>query len=271
MSLCGILVILLEFIGMAATVTPLGARNPLCTNIRKAVQKGLRTDDGLVVAEGFHLVAEARRSRCPLEVVIATPSALQNWALLDSCPPETRIFSVDPHTFSTFSTTDSPQGILALVRLPDWTLADLLARPALVVLLDGLQDPGNAGAIVRSAEAFGATGVVFLRGSASPYHPKTLRAAAGSLFRLPFLAAAELPVFDFPVYATAKSAAQPIDAVDWRQSCGFVIGSEGQGVRPEILAACQPVTIPTETVESLNAAVAAGIVLYEARRQRSRP
>jgi TrmH family RNA methyltransferase len=135
----------------------------------------------------------------------------------------------------------------------------------------GLQDPGNAGAIVRSAEAFGATGVVFLRGSASPYHPKTLRAAAGSLFRLPFLAAAELPVFDFPVYATAKSAAQPIDAVDWRQSCGFVIGSEGQGVRPEILAACQPVTIPTETVESLNAAVAAGIVLYEARRQRSRP
>jgi tRNA G18 (ribose-2'-O)-methylase SpoU len=67
------------------------------------------------------------------------------------------------------------------------------------------------------------------------------------------------------------SAAQPIDAVDWRQSCGFVIGSEGQGVRPEILAACQPVTIPTETVESLNAAVAAGIVLYEARRQRSRP
>ena len=261
---------------MAATVTPLGARNPLCTTIRKAIQKGVRTDDGLVVAEGFHLLEEARRSRLPIDTVIATPAALQPAALqiealLDTCPPETRLFSVDPATFATFSTTESPQGILALVRLPEWTLVDLLSRPALIVLLDGLQDPGNAGAIVRSAEAFGATGVIFLKGSASPYHPKTLRAAAGSLFRLPFLAAAELPAFDFPVYATAKSAAQPIDAVDWRQPCGVVIGSEGRGVRPEILAACHPVTIPTETVESLNAAVAAGILLYEARRQRSRP
>ena len=266
---------------MAATVTPLGARNPLCTTIRKAIQKGVRTDDGLVVAEGFHLLEEARRSRLPIDTVIATPAALQPAALqpaalqiealLDTCPAETRLFSVDPATFATFSTTESPQGILALVRLPEWTLVDLLSRPALIVLLDGLQDPGNAGAIVRSAEAFGATGVIFLKGSASPYHPKTLRAAAGSLFRLPFLAAAELPAFDFPVYATAKSAAQPIDAVDWRQPCGVVIGSEGRGVRPEILAACHPVTIPTETVESLNAAVAAGILLYEARRQRSRP
>jgi TrmH family RNA methyltransferase len=268
MSLCGILVILLEFTGMAATVTPLGARNPLCTTIRKAIQKGVRTDDGLVVAEGFHLLEEARRSRLPIDTVIATPAALQNEALRDTCPPETRLFSVDPATFATFSTTESPQGILALVRPPEWTLADLLNPPALVVLLDGLQDPGNAGAIVRSAEAFGATGVIFLKGSASPYHPKTLRAA---LFRLPFLAAAELPAFDFPVYATAASAAQPIDTVDWRQPCGVVIGSEGRGVRPEILAACHPVTIPTETVESLNAAVAAGILLYEARRQRSRP
>lgn len=256
---------------MAAIVTPLGARNPLCTTIRKAIQKGLRTDDGLVVAEGFHLLEEARRSRCPIETVIGTEAALQNWNGLEQSHLETRIFSVDPVTFSTFSTTETPQGILALVRLPEWTLSELLRFPALLVLLDGLQDPGNAGAIVRSAEAFGATGVIFLKGSASPYHPKTLRAAAGSLFRLPFLTAPELPAVDFPIYATAKSDAQPIDAIDWHQPCGIVIGSEGRGVRPEILAACQPVTIPTDTVESLNAAVAAGILLYEVRRQRSRP
>ncbi len=256
---------------MAAIVTPLGARNPLCTTIRKAIQKGLRTDDGLVVAEGFHLLEEAHRSRCPIETVIGTEAALQNWPALEHSHPSTRIFSVDPVTFATFSTTDTPQGILALVRLPEWTITDLLRLPPLVVLLDGLQDPGNAGAVVRSAEAFGATGVVFLKGSASPYHPKTLRAAAGSLFRVPFVTAAELPEFGFPVYATAKSGAEPIDAIDWRGPCGLVIGSEGCGVRPEILAACQPVTIPTETVESLNAAVAAGILLYEARRQRNRP
>jgi RNA methyltransferase, TrmH family len=255
---------------MAALVTPLGARNPLCTTIRKAIQKGLRTDDGLVVAEGFHLLEEAQRSGCPIETVIGTEAALQNWTGLEHSHPATRIFSVDPLTFSTFSTTETPQGILALVRLPEWTLPGLIRFPALVVLLDGLQDPGNAGAIVRSAEAFGATGVVFLKGSASPYHPKTLRAAAGSLFRVPFVTSSELPAFDFPIYATALGSAKPIDAIDWRGPCGVVIGSEGRGVRPEILASCQPVTIPTDTVESLNAAVATGILLYEARRQRSR-
>ena len=256
---------------MFVNVTPLGARNPLCTTIRKAIQKGIRTEDGFAVVEGFHLVDEAYRSNLLVDTVIGTESALQNWQAPREAYASTRVFSVDSDTISTFSTTETPQGILALVRLPEWEMEDLLSFPALVVILDGLQDPGNAGAVVRAAEAFGATGVVFLKGSASPYHPKTLRAAAGSLFRIPFVPAPGLPDFEFPLYATAKADAEPIDAVGWRQPCGIVIGSEGHGVRPEILAITRPVTIPTRTVESLNAAVAAGIVLYEARRQRNRP
>jgi RNA methyltransferase, TrmH family len=249
--------------------TPLGVRNPLCTTIRKAIQKGIRTDDGLVVAEGFHLVHEAFASGCEVDAVIGTEAALAQWQPQGRAQQLKRIFTVDAVTFATFSTTESPQGILALVRMPEWTIAQLVHFPALLVILDGLQDPGNAGAVTRAAEAFGATGVIFLKGTASPYHPKTLRASAGSLFRLPFLVAEALPDLAFPIYATAKAEATPIDEVDWQGASAVVIGNEGRGVRPEILASSIAVTIPTVGVESLNAAVAAGIVLYEARRQRN--
>ncbi len=86
------------------------------------------------------------------------------------------------------SGTETSQGVMALVKPPEWKLEQLFRGRPLVVVLDGLQDPGNAGAIVRAAEAFGATGALFLKGAASPYNPKTLRASAGSLFRVPFLA-----------------------------------------------------------------------------------
>ncbi len=92
--------------------------------------------------------------------------------------------------FQTISGTETAQGVMSLVEPPVWSLEQLFdgARgPALVLILDGLQDPGNAGAILRAAEAFGATGAIFLKGTVSPYNPKTLRASAGSLFRVPFL------------------------------------------------------------------------------------
>src|SRR5579875_1704031 len=89
------------------------------------------------------------------------------------------------------ASTAATQGVIALVRPPRWTVEQLLRGKSLVVVLDGVQDPGNAGAIVRAAEAFGATGVAFLKGSASAYNPKSLRASAGSIFRLPIVAAAD--------------------------------------------------------------------------------
>ena len=146
----------------------------------------------------------------------------------------------------------------------------------------GVQDPGNAGAIVRAAEAFGATGVMFLKGTASPFNPKTLRASAGSLFRVPFvhgldpaLASAALKQAKLDVYAgvptNGTGVAKTVADVDLRRKCALIIGSEGRGVR----ANCgrrrhRPLTIPTVGVESLNAAMAATVILYEAHRQRSR-
>ena len=186
----------------------------------------------------------------------------------------TRVVALPDRLFHTLSSTVTSQGIIALVRLPVWEIEDVFRRSAgeqsLVVVLDGLQDPGNAGAIARAAEAFGATGVMFLKGTASPFHPKTLRASAGSLFRVPFVSAASFagpPVQVFAAMPFTGAERMAADA-DFGAPCAIVIGSEGRGVSAELLAIAEPVAIPTVAVESLNAAVAAAILLYEARKQR---
>jgi TrmH family RNA methyltransferase len=147
------------------------------------------------------------------------------------------------------------------------------------MVLDGLQDPGNAGSVVRAAEAFGATGVMFIKGTASPYHPKTLRASAGSLFRVPFLASLDaslaraalkqrrLDVYAAMPFTGSERLAQDID---FTRRCAVIIGSESRGVSRELQGIAEDVAIPTVGVESLNAAVAASVLLYEARRQRAR-
>src|SRR6185436_4205545 len=133
------------------------------------------------------LLDEAVRSRIEIHAVILAESAGEIPGVGD-----TRVVRVLDSLFQKLASTESPQGVLALVRLPVWTEEDLLkeTRP-LVVVLDGLQDPGNAGAILRTAEAFGATGAVFLKGKVSVSNPKCLRASAGSAFRVPV--AAEIP------------------------------------------------------------------------------
>jgi TrmH family RNA methyltransferase len=159
-------------------------------------------------------------------------------------------------------------------------LEQLFRGNSLVVVLDGLQDPGNAGAILRAAEAFGATGAMFLKGTVSPFNPKTLRASAGSLFRVPFLhgmdpelARAALQQNKVELYAAVPARPdgllRPLGEVDLTGRCGLIIGNEARGVSGELRSAALDVSIPTVGVESLNAAVAAGILLYEARRQRA--
>ena len=129
---------------------------------------------------------------------------------------------------------------------------------------------------MRAAEAFGATGVLFIKGTVSPFNPKTLRASAGSLFRVPFVhnldvaaARAALEQRKFAVYAAMPSQAEAPAAVDLTCNCALVIGSEARGIREQMRAGAIGLSISTVGVESLNAAVAAGILLYEAQRQRS--
>jgi TrmH family RNA methyltransferase len=145
----------------------------------------------------------------------------------------------------------------------------------MVVVLDGIQDPGNAGAIIRVAEAFGATGAIFGRGSAHPHHPKLLRAAAGSMFRLPYAAGVETSLVSAAfrqrrmiLFTAQPSGGTTLPEADLKAKFALVVGSEGKGISDEWSSGSQPLRIPTTSVESLNAAVAAGIILYEASRQR---
>jgi TrmH family RNA methyltransferase len=251
-------------------------KNPLLKEVRRASVRGSLTTDGLAVAEGFHLLEEALCSRCELPVVIAAASVKTTVTAHVRGLRHTRLVVVSDRNFEKLASTETPQGVIALVRPPAWTLDQLLRGRPLVVLLDGIQDPGNAGAILRAAEAFGATGTAFLTGSVSPYNPKTLRASAGSLFRLPMVAsvdenllAAALEQKRVRLFAAHPRAEKLAFDADLTGACAVVIGAEGRGVSPMLERRSIGIRIPTSGVESLNAAVAAGVLLYEASRQRA--
>ncbi len=247
--------------------TLLSDKNPLLKEVRKAAHAGTLTSDGFALAEGPHLLEEALRSGAEIGTILAAESCRVSFT-----PAAKRIVRVSDATFQALATTDSPQGVLALVRPRAWTFEQLQHGRALVVILDGIQDPGNAGAILRAAEAFGATGAVFLKGSVNPHNPKCMRASAGSIFRLPLVAGVTPDeLFEncrLPLHAADAKASTVLSTARLAKPCGIVIGSEGKGVSPALAAHATGVRIPTVKVESLNAAVAAGILLYEARRQR---
>jgi TrmH family RNA methyltransferase len=238
--------------------------NPVLKKIRKAITQGTLTEDGLAVAEGPHLLQEAIRSGCQVDRVLIAEGATHRFDGAEV---------VAEPVFKEIKGTEHSQGLLALVRAPVWKVEDTLSAVPLVVVLDGVQDPGNAGTIIRSAEAFGATGVILLKGSVDPWNAKCLRASAGSLFRIPVAyGVPNLKGLDqLKWYAAAGNAADTIDLVDWTRPSALFVGNEGGGIRRTVLEQCRAIRIPTTGVESLNVAVAAAVILYEASRQRVHP
>ena len=162
--------------------------------------------------------------------------------------------------------------MIALVRPAVATLEQMTRGDALVVVLDGVQDPGNAGAILRAAEAFGATGVVFLKGTVNPYNPKCLRGSAGSAFRVPLVAAVEaeeiLDQMRLAWYAAMPRAAKLASDADLIAPCGIIIGSEGRGVSPALAGRATGFANPDGGSGIVERCGGCGILLYEARRQR---
>ncbi len=241
--------------------------------------------------EGPHLVEEALRSAVEIETVLSSPAGEKHLARLGLAgaagAPATaapRVLRTTDRLFDSIAATETPQGIAALVRLPEYSFEDIVRGVPLVVVLVGVQDPGNVGTIVRSAEALGATGIVAAAASASPYGPKAMRASAGSVFRLPVLLRtqpavllAQLHVAGVSLVATTSGlsteGAPPREphAVDLRGPVALLIGGEAHGLPDPVLrSADASIRIPlAQPVESLNAAVAASVVLYEAARQRA--
>jgi TrmH family RNA methyltransferase len=251
------------------------AHNPLLQRIRKAVRDGGGTEDGLVVAEGPHLLEEAMRGTWRIASVITTPSGRSRYAdLLARLDAE--LIEVSARAFESIAATEHSQQILALLEPRKWNWMDLTSRRTLIVALDGMQDPGNLGTIIRSAEAFEASGVVCLRASAHCSNAKVLRASTGSAFRMPFLESVTPHDFlqqarnsQLALYALSAGAETPVTGVCLSRPLALIVGNEGAGISPELRAAAQPVGIPTSQVESLNAAVACSIALFVSQIQRA--
>ena len=242
--------------------------NPLCTLVRKLERdRSLRRERRLFLGDGVKLYAEALKAGC-LDTVLFTPGRQPE------LPPGVRAVQVPEHLMDALSPAKTPQGVLFLCAMPELTLPRAL-EPGRYLVLDGLQDPGNVGTIWRTADAFGAKGLILTHGCADPYAPKTVRASMGAAFRLnvweaePEEIAGCLERSGIPLYGTALRE----DTVDLRRHSGgsaaVVIGSEGSGISQEMLSRCsRTYKIPMEPrCESLNAAVAASVVLWELYRQ----
>jgi len=268
----------------------------------RAALAGERADDEIVGVEGVRLVEAALGSGLPVEALLVSESGARHLprvaSVLASAVP---VLRTSDKLFAGVADTQAPQGIAALVRPRQATIENLMTGTPLLVVLAGVQDPGNVGTIVRAAEAFGATGAATCPaggiGTADPFGPKALRASAGSALRLPIVHAishstllAQLEMFRLNIYAAVAAASgensadrtsdaaspllRPWD-IDWKIPAAVLIGNEGSGLPADLVrAAGARVYIPQAAatapvgIESLNAAMAASVLLYEAMRQR---
>jgi TrmH family RNA methyltransferase len=269
-------------------------QNARVRELRAAFARSPRDLSEVIGIEGEHLLAEALRSGLRLRTVFVRADPARRGVSLHTLdrlaiPPAVPIVELTPAVFDSAVETESPQGIAALVEPPRFSLAEAFGEPdtpdlhaahaaPLVLIAAGLQDPGNFGSLIRSAEAFGASGVLALPGTVDVWNAKALRASAGSAFRVPVvqektsLALAALANHKIPVLAAVASGhdAIPCSRYDLTQPAAILIGNEGSGLSHDLLdRADARIAIPMRgPVESLNAAVAASILLYEAARQR---
>jgi TrmH family RNA methyltransferase len=260
-----------------------GRHNSAVKELRHAFAHAERTEEGDCAIEGLRIVEEVIRSGLRFKAVFFKESA-QNLAerLLPQIGANVDTLMLPDSHFDGAVPSETPQGVAALVRLKEFSIDDMLERlqvgPILVVV--GLQDPGNLGTILRSSEAFGSAGVVLGEGTVSAFNSKVIRASAGSIFRLPLVMAktaggleavsAKLRAQGVRLVATSSHKGTPLDQAKLTERSAIFVGSEGSGLPRSVLAQVdETVAIPhSEQVESLNAGVAGSIVLYEAARQR---
>ena len=251
--------------------------NARVKQLRAAFQGHARLSGGMVAIEGDHLLQEALRSGMVLKTVFVS----ERREVPRIVPRGVEVLRLTDDVFASVVETQSPQGVAALLVPPVPTLEDVMGRASasLILVAAGLQDPGNLGTLVRSAEAFGATGVLTTPGTVSAWNQKALRASVGSVFRMPVVGVdvsgiealkrrgmrliAAVGANDFGVIAAQE--------MDFTSACALMIGNEGAGLAAEWMEMCDArVTIPCPgKVESLNAAVAGSLLLYEASRQRN--
>ncbi|HWG37808.1 MAG TPA: RNA methyltransferase [Terriglobales bacterium] len=266
----------------AIELTPIARHHALLTEFRRTFKAG---PPPLLALEGPRLLAEAIRSGVRLEKVLFSRTGLAQLGqkLLPQFSKHAELYVAEDAAFVAAMDAEHPQGVAALAQHAPATLDQVFGPehvPALVLAAAGLQDPGNLGTLIRAADAFGATGVVALADTVSPFNPKCVRASAGSVFHLPV--AAKIPAADLMaacrargvrVVAAAARADTAAESAQLDQPTCLVLGQEAAGVPRELLRAAEAtVAIPmARELDSLNAGVAGAILLYEALRQRRTP
>ena len=256
-------------------------QNPLVRTFRE-LSRGAQ-DDGRMLLDGEHLLREAAGAGIAIETVALTHAQLD---ATDTLSPlinslgaaGTDVVLVSDAVMGALSPVKSPSGPVAIAPRPRATPEAICARPgALIIVAVDVQDPGNLGALLRAAEAGGATGALVCGTSAHPYSWKALRGSMGSVLRLPTATASVNDMLSLAAHhgvrtiaTTPRSGRSPAD-LDWKAATAVLVGGEGQGLDNALVERCsERVTIPMSApVESLNVAVAGALLIYEARRQRT--
>lgn len=249
--------------------------NPQLKTISQLNKKAkLRRESGLYVVEGWKMYTEAPKSE--IEKVYVAEHFLEKHPELLKEQPNCEV--VQDKLFASVCDTQTPQGVLCVMRQTKRDLEQLLEKEcSFFVVLEDLQDPGNVGTIIRTAEGAGVDGIIMTRNCVDIYNPKTIRSTMGSIYRVPFFVADDmneiLQLFrknGIQTFAAHLAGKNDYDCEDYRKGTAILIGNEGNGLSDELSQAADIlVKIPMcGQLESLNAAMAAGIFMYEAARQR---
>ncbi|MEZ4831625.1 MAG: RNA methyltransferase [Caldilineaceae bacterium] len=249
--------------------------NPRVKQARKLQRKRHRDESGLCLLEGARLIEDAWRAGAVFDsvYVVANAADAGTWATLigDMRARGVAVFTVTGAVLSAMTETVTPQGIAALVKIPDLVSSP---TPHMILVLDRVRDPGNAGTLLRSSAAAGVDLVIFGPETVDPFNDKVLRAAMGAHFRIPLCVCADWAdvaarLGERPVYVAEASAALRYDEARWDRPCALVVGGEAAGPGDEAIRHGAPIAIPMHgQTESLNAAVAGSVILFEAARQR---
>ena len=252
-------------------------QNTIVKQLRRSFSQG-ETVEGHCAIEGVRMVEEALRSGLQMRAICFSASGkIRAERILNQVSKKTETLLLPDEIFNSAVETEHSQGVAALVKVPQFGPEELVSAPSpLIMVCAGIQDPGNLGTIIRSAEAFGTSGLILTEKSVSQWNAKVVRSSAGSVFRLPIVRMRSEEVLKFLQQQGIRSAAavarngSEIQEFDFTASIAVFIGNEGAGLPREVLSKTESrICIPqSEPLESLNAGIAASIILYEVMRQR---
>ncbi|MCK4259230.1 MAG: RNA methyltransferase [Halanaerobiales bacterium] len=258
-------------------------KNPEIKFLRSLEKKKYREQEKMFVIEGIRIIEDALKDGAKFVQIFYSPILKDNprgmrlLAQLDELG--IKISLLDERLFSEISDTETPQGIIAILKQPEFTLKDIFAHKSLyphIIMINGVQDPGNLGTILRAASGAGWSGAILTKGTVDLYNPKSLRATMGAVYKFPILRAenieflcGDLHESGYQLIAAALEAERWHFEVDFTRPTVLVVGNEGNGINSEVINVMdQLVKIPMDPkAESLNVAVAAGVIIFEGVRQ----